>query len=189
MPQTIDLRRLAPAQSKTAPHTHNKEPIPAPAAHLPNDPAPLLSWTVLDQPNTAKTRMPYVWLSGATLCVLALGAWYGNYSFVIFIIFAYIAVLLHILRKPRPLNCTITHSGIRVGRRLYHYAELKSFCVFDRSASNDLSLETSAMLTPYLLIPLGDTDLMRVRRILRQFLKEATHKELFLDILMRRLQW
>ena len=72
-----------------------------------------------------------------------------------------------------PLPFQIAELGVIVGKRFYHYDELKSFyLVYQPPEVKTLFFETKNPLRPHLRVSLYDVNPLQVRDTLRQFLTE-----------------
>ena len=97
----------------------------------------------------------------------------------------YSVVLMYALRTPRPILCAIGYEGVRVGKRVYHKADLESFHIFDRPDVHELSLKTKRTMHPYIRIPLGDADPEDVQLAMSEILEQDTHQEFLTDHITR----
>ncbi len=146
----------------------------------------ILHWSALEHED--RERGPY-WFLGpgaAALTLVIFGVFAQSYFFIVFVVLAYILILVSAHRPPRKLEFQIGPDGIRAGATRYPYAELKSFWIFDTPERHELSLETSALLTPFLHIPLGDTDPDLVGRTVTRFLPEEEHRDFISDQIARK---
>ncbi|OGI35207.1 MAG: hypothetical protein A2259_02720 [Candidatus Moranbacteria bacterium RIFOXYA2_FULL_43_15] len=110
---------------------------------------------------------------------LALAAIVGYAVFtnspVMAITFILIGVLgyIQIHKDPRVLDFMITPDGIMAGREMYDFKNLESFWIFyEPEGVKAISLNTRGQLIPYIHIPLGAEDPVRIREILLDFLPE-----------------
>ena len=111
-----------------------------------------------------------------------------NYLLLALVAATYSVVLMHTLRAPRPISCAIGYEGVRVGRRVYHTADLESFHIFDRPDVRELSLKTKRTMHPYVRVPLGDADPEDIRLAMAEILEQDTHQEFLADHITRILK-
>ena len=84
-------------------------------------------------------------------------------------------------RPPSILTYGLSRYGVKHGESIFRYDTLKSFWV--NKDSNHLIVESSRMVKPHILIPLGDTDPELVREKLLPILSEKEYKESFSDFI------
>jgi hypothetical protein len=100
-----------------------------------------------------------------------------NLLFAIFILIATIALFLGSRLQPPLLSIRLTEKGIREGKIAYPWSALESFWVEEEYGAPKLIVKSHTMLSPYLIIPLAETDPESVREFLRQYLPEEEHHE------------
>lgn len=98
-----------------------------------------------------------------------------NYLFaLILILFAFI-VTMHHYQEPHTVHSEITDRGIVVGRNFYPYEGIESFwIIYDPPLSKKLFMRKKNTIQSRIILPLEDTDPLKVREILSQFLPEET---------------
>ena len=126
---------------------------------------------------------------GAVATVLAiLGIFAQSYFFVAFVALAFIVVVMYAKRPPQTLAFSIEKKGVRVGKKLYALADLKSFWISNtEDGESELSLETTHLLQPFVRMPLGGARREAVREALLRMLPEKEHEELFIDQIARKM--
>jgi len=125
--------------------------------------------------------------------LFALALFVQNYFFAAFIVIAFAALVLFHNQPPKKISFSIGAEGVRAGKTLYQFSRIKSFCIFDsrrnvgvdRPEHPELSLETSQTLSPYVRLPLGDTDQQQIRNFLLRTLPEQQHQQFLMDEIMR----
>ena len=101
------------------------------------------------------------------------GIFSNNFLFSLIIILTGIILFVHSRQEPMPLPFQIAELGVIVGKRFYHYDELKSFyLVYQPPEVKTLFFETKNPLRPHLRVSLYDVNPLQVRDTLRQFLTE-----------------
>lgn len=100
-----------------------------------------------------------------------------NLLFALFILISTVALFLGSRREPPFLSIRLTDRGIREGKTLYPWSALESFWVEEEYGAPKLIVKSNAMLSPYLIIPLAETNPESVREFLRQYLTEEEHHE------------
>lgn len=100
-----------------------------------------------------------------------------NLLFAIFILSSTIALFIGSRREPPLLSIRLTAKGIREGRITYPWSALESFWVEEDYGEPKLIVKSHAILSPFLIIPLAETNPDSVREFLRQYLPEEEHHE------------
>ena len=146
-----------------------------------------LLWTAAERKEIERHPYWFFLPSTAALILILIGIVTRNYFFIAFVVLAFIVAMTYLIRKPRMLSVAITGEGIRAGSRTHTFANLRSFWVDERRSPPELSIETDRHLTPFIAIPIADTDPEAIRRTLRNHLPERKHAELLTDTIARGL--
>jgi len=113
-----------------------------------------------------------------------------NFIFALLIGLSYFSITVFALKKPRGINLAITAKGIKIDKTLYEFDNLKSFWIFyEPPLVKELSLRSKKTIMPYIKIPLGEQNPVKVRRLLMKYLPERKHKESLIDNLSRGLRF
>jgi hypothetical protein len=102
---------------------------------------------------------------------------------VIFILFGF---LFYFYEKKEPEEYTfgITKEGVFAQNRLYEFSILENFWIFYQpGGTKELSLKSQKPFLPYINLPLGSTDPVKIRRILLNHLPEKQHEKGLSDII------
>ncbi len=171
--RTIDLRRPAVQDMPPA----------RPAKAVPE----VIEWSALE--HEARERGPYWFLfpGVVALALIIFGFFSKNYFFIAFVIPAFLLLGVYMKRDPRTVSYAIDGEGVKAAGTIYPFSNIKSFYVFDKNGVNELSLEVKSVLSPFLRLPLGETNPGKVRTCLIRFLPEEEHKELATDQIARSL--
>jgi len=173
---TIDLRKAQRAR-ETAAQTYVGEPATALPASL--------EWTAFEHELVDGGLLWYLIPGGIMAILFALALFVENYFFAVFVLIAFAALMLFRSQPTKRISFSISKDGVRAGNTLYRMSQIKSFWIFNRVEHPELSLETAQMFSPYVRIPLGNTDQERVRELLRALLPEEHHQQFLLDEIMR----
>lgn len=143
----------------------------------------LIQWQAYEFKPRVISRSFYVWI-GIFLLAVIIYALVSN-SPVMAITFILIGIMGYITLEQDPalLNCTVTKSGIIVGRELYDFETIESFWVQYEEHEQYISIKTNGALTPFTHIPLGDENPVTIRDILSQYIPEERHDKTFIDII------
>lgn len=99
-------------------------------------------------------------------------------------------VYIFSLKKPRQIKCSITYQGIVVDNIVYPFSDLESFWIFYEPPDfKVISLKHKKPYLPFIQIPTGDQDPMKIRQILLDLLPEIEQEEPFSDRLARYLKF
>lgn len=107
-------------------------------------------------------------VGGAVLAIL-----FNDILFALVIAVAAVAIVLHAVRKPGELICSIDDRGVLVNATLYPYRTLESFCIHEHKPVNELVLTSQKLFMPHIHVPLADDmNPDSVRDILLDYLPE-----------------
>ena len=102
-----------------------------------------------------------------------------NILFAVFIILSACVLFLGNKMKPPLVSFRLTERGIREGKIVYPWNTLLSFSVEEEYGEPRIIVKSQKMLSPYLIIPLGETDPDTVRQFLQNYLlEEELHEPL-----------
>jgi hypothetical protein len=143
---------------------------------------PTLSWETAEYAHRPKSADWYWAMGFAAVVVIGVAVFTKNLLLGIFAAVSGFTLMLLGSRAPRHLLFSLSPKGVMVHRTFYAYEHLKSFWIrYEPDGKKELSLESKKMLMPFVIIPLGQTDPVLVRRFLGQFLREREHEEALLD--------
>lgn len=117
------------------------------------------------------------------LVILVVYALYSN-SPIMAITFILIGIVgyLYLQKEPRIINFSITTEGIIADKEIYEFDGLKSFWIYYNPPEEKLlSLRSKNTFTPYIHIPIGDEDPVRIHRILIDFIPEVKQNHNIVD--------
>ena len=106
--------------------------------------------------------------------------------FAIFILLGAGTLALYAFKEPRVVSFTVNDRGVLIDTILYPYATLQSFGIDDIGAPK-LLLKSKKIAMPFIVIPLEEELVERVRDYLLDYLEEAEHHESFSHKLMESL--
>ena len=192
---TIDLRKLK-NEIKSGRHDAEEEPRPEleesfssyQLSEEATTSGALLEWSAPEfAPNADRGTL--LLAAGALLVIGGIVAVIlGNYLFAVFLWVAGGLVASYAFRKPLEIRSAVTSRGLVVSNRLYEFENLDSFWIFyDPPLFRELSLHSKKMFMPFVRVPLGELDPLRLRGVLLRFLKEEKQEESLIDIIAKRL--
>lgn len=111
-----------------------------------------------------------------------------NFLLVIILVLSGFLLYSYGHRNPRSMKFSVSPRGIMIGGRLYSFDNLKSFWIFYRPPEiKEISFRSKKTLMPYIKIPLGNQDPVRIRKILVKYLPERKQNESMVEELSRKL--
>ena len=115
-----------------------------------------LLWQAPEYEHSEQTP-DWFWAVGIITICLAIGsAIYGNFLFSIFILLAIGILLAYKLRQPNIITFEINDKGIQIKDALFHYKDMRNFCIDRRHEVKKILVNMNTVLTPLLDIPLPD---------------------------------
>lgn len=143
-----------------------------------------ISWETLEYEYKHKSADWYwaVGIIGVSLTIASFTL--NNVLFAFFLFISTFTLMVYGARKPDMLHVEIIDKGIRMGGTLYPYASLSSFWVEDELHPPKIIIESEKYFMPYIVIPIGDVDPERIRRVLLTKMKEEEHAEPVVQQLM-----
>jgi len=113
-----------------------------------------------------------------------------NFLFALLIVLGYFSLSVHAVKKPKEIKVMITPRGVKIDRVLYEYDSLKSFWIFyDPPRTRELSLKSRKRIMPYIKIPLGEMNPVKVRQTLIKYIPERKQDESLIDNLAKNLKY
>lgn len=89
-------------------------------------------------------------------------------------------------KEPRDIEFVVNYEGVRAGRELYDYENIESFWInYDPPHTKTLTLHTNAAMMPFVHIPIGNNDPVKLREVLIDFVPEVKQDPSFMDALER----
>ena len=149
-------------------------------------PPPILEWWTFEHDHIPKEGRWFLY-GGIVAVILALiGLLMQNYFFVLFVAVASLVVYLYAKRHPQEILCSISARGVQIGRNVYDFESLHSFWIFyELDGIKHLSLHSKKAMIPFVRVPFGEMNPVRLREVLIEYVPEAEHEESFADIIAR----
>jgi hypothetical protein len=126
-------------------------------------------------------------LVGALL--IAAMIWMENYTAAAFFGLAVVLIAVYAKKEPSLTEFGVGSSGIRIGDRIYEYADLRSFWIFyDKTIGrSELSLRSRKVVMPYIRVPLESINPAVVHAILSKYLPERRHSDSVSDVISQQI--
>lgn len=151
---------------------------------IPRDKTPLFFWRANEFEKKEKSFRLILILYLVVFGLIVFALFTDNiFMAIIFILFG---VIFHFFNNKEPEIYTfgITSDGVFAQDHIYEFSSLENFWIFfDPEGKKELSLKSKKFFMPYISIPLGSTDPVKVRKILIDFLPETEHNHGIADIL------
>ncbi|PJA87043.1 MAG: hypothetical protein CO141_01530, partial [Candidatus Moranbacteria bacterium CG_4_9_14_3_um_filter_42_9] len=95
---------------------------------------------------------------------------------------------IYLNKKPRILDFAITNTGVIADKEIYQFENINSFWIFYAPPQEKLlSLHTKSYLMPFVHIPIGNENPVKIREMLLKYIPEIKQKPSFADMLERLL--
>lgn len=101
----------------------------------------------------------------------------NNVLLAAFFFIATITIFIYAKREPDIITVEISDDGIKVGRNMYPFSQLKAFWINDNDMIPKLLLKASSLTNSLLVIPIGKVDLQKVETILENYLTKEEIEE------------
>ena len=135
--------------------------------------------------------MRLVWVVTVILFALAALAQIYQRNVITTVFFGLLGVMILVQTKKKPVigQVEIGPLGVKINEQIHGYRDLKSFWVDyqPHRGIKELSLQSRKWYLPYIKIPIGDQNPIKIRAFLIGFIPEIEHQETLADALGRRL--
>lgn len=92
-------------------------------------------------------------------------------------------------RKPGQINCELSNSGLRIGKKMYNFNQFKSFSVIRATESSSISLLPLKKFMPPVNVYFGAAEEEKITDILGQNLPYEERQQAGIDRLSNRLKF
>ncbi len=145
-------------------------------------------WKASQFENVPRHEWWYISIFIALVSLLTYGLFSNN--FLLGIIVILVGLLLYLFEKkdPQVFKFGVTNQGIVAHDNVYKYSEIDDFWIFYEPGEHgrkELSLKSKRKFMPYIHIPLGSTDPVKLRRVLLPYIHEEEHDEGIVDAIER----
>lgn len=133
-----------------------------------------------------KKSVDFLWTIGIVAVVGAIIAiWFHNYVFGIFILISGGCLILFTVREPQDIDFSISNEGVKMGRDMHLWKNIKSFNIKDGEPYNKLMIETTKYFLPIYTLPVPHSIDEQVRSTLLKVIPnteiEESHSMLFME--------
>lgn len=138
----------------------------------------LIHWRFPEYPDRERSIGGWLVMGilGVVLFIIALAT--ANFLFAVVLVLVALIYMMQARNHPRLINFVLREDGIAIGDDEYRYEEIDRFwIVYKPGRVQSIFFHFKSNLRPYLSIPLGDANPLRVRDTLRRYLFEDLEKE------------
>lgn len=116
----------------------------------------------------------WYWALGVVaVCGAIVSILFHDFFFALVIFAAAATIALIARRQPQVMEFTLSEEGLTTHGRLHKYVDMLAFWIGElHDGEPALFLDTTTVLSPNLIVPLGDADVSLVREIMRAYVKE-----------------
>ena len=165
----------------------NRRDKPKESGDFFESPSPTFSWKAHEYEHYEKEPKWY-WVMGGILTAIVVYAIVTN-AIIMAITFILIGMLGYIYaeREPREIEIAILTEGIRVDNYFYDYDDIRSFWIFYEveEGLKILSLHSNKTFLPYIHIPVGNANPLKIRETLLSYIPEIKQELTIVDRLER----
>lgn len=138
----------------------------------------LICWKIQNFDKYKKSVLWYFVAGAIGIALLVYSVWTMNFLFAVIILMFAIIILLHDLRSPDEIECSVVEGGVVLGERLYKWNEFENFWIVytPEEEVKNLYLELKGV-RPRIAIPLANQNPNKIREILSKFLVEDLEQE------------
>ncbi len=150
----------------------------------------IYSWTTKEFEHYQKGIGWYFTLSILAFFMIVYEIYLHDYFAAITFFFILIAIYFFSRILPREIIVTITNKGLNIGDVNYPYTSLKRFWIVEHSRAKHVTLETTAYLNRFIILPLNEENPEIISGILKEFLHESEpNQETMAQRMARRLRF
>jgi len=148
----------------------------------------LLHWKTREFEILKRDKKWYIYGTIILLAIVIYALFTNGLVMAITFILIGMAGYIYINKEPRILDFMITKDGLIAGREIYDFDNLKSFWIFYDNDVRAISLHTKSHLIPYIHIPIGDEDPVKIREILTKYIAEEKQEQGIVETVERLLK-
>ncbi len=140
-----------------------------------------IEWDASEHEHKDRTS-DWLWSVGIlTAAAAVVSIIFGNIIFAILILTAVFAMALFVNRPPEMIHVIVDEKGITRGKVRYPFSSLKSFWLDELHPHPKILLRSAKPFLPIIVVPLGETDAVKLNEILSRYLKEEYHSLPFVE--------
>lgn len=169
----IDLRKPSPAKKEAfqAPHGASRSVIKK------NTEGDEIEWTSYEHEYRIRGRYWFLYPLALATAGIVFGILTQSYLFIIFLLIAFIALVIYMKRPPRLLTFRIEKRGVWIGHQFHDFGKLESFWIFEHSLlTSELLLEKRHAFNSLLNLRLENVSVNDVKEVISLYLPEKEQK-------------
>lgn len=136
----------------------------------------LYAWQDYEYQVMERDRKWYLYAGSILLAIIAYAVYSNSPVVAITFILLGITGYLVLNKPPRFLDFAIFYRGVIVGKEIYEFENIESFWIFyepEETGMKVLSLHISGALLPFVHLPIGKEDPVKIREALIKFIPEV----------------
>ena len=146
---------------------------------MPDEGTGSLRWSAYEHEHIERGSDWFWALGVVAVCAALTSVLFGDFLFAIVILIAATTLGLHAMRPPELHEFEINARGIRIGKTFHPFDTVISFWVDEELPEPLLLVDTTTVMAPNLIIPIGDLHPDAIRALLRERIDEVPMKEPF----------
>ena len=128
----------------------------------------------------------WYWFVGIAVGLLVLiSLLIGNILLAIILALGIVVLVLQGRREPELIDIALVPKGLRIGHDFYPYESLKYFTISPEN--HKLSVHSSRIFSPIIIVPLGDADPSSVEAYLKDLLPKEEYQESLIENIFKNL--
>lgn len=147
-----------------------------------------IRWTTHEYTFREKNSEWFWYVVSAGLAIIIISIFLHNFLLAILAIVGASSIILVGKKDPSELDFEINARGIKIENSLYLYKEMESFYLnYNPPFKKEIIIKRKSKFSPFIKIPIDDTDPNIIRRVLITVLKEDEHEDTIMETIMDRL--
>ncbi|MBR3163870.1 hypothetical protein IKF15_01000 [Candidatus Saccharibacteria bacterium] len=118
----------------------------------------IINWEAREYIAREKNVGWYVGLAVVVVALCGLAIWLKQYSFLVLIIVATVALLTYVLRQPRLLHYSLSSKGLSEGNNLFTFDQFKSFGVLNENNHYSIVLTPKKRFATSVMVYFPETE-------------------------------
>jgi hypothetical protein len=131
-------------------------------------------------------RRWYLYLALILVAIIAYAIYANSPIMAITFILIGLVGYTYIDKEPRILDFMVTDDGIIAGKEIFEHDRIRSFWIFyEEDGSKVISLHMRSLIAPYMHIPIGKEDPVKIREALLENIEEVKQEHNIVETLER----
>lgn len=112
----------------------------------------IITWEAEEYVVRDKTAWWYVGLVAIGLILGGISVWLQWWSFLVVVILSVVALMIYVMRPPRVIRYSLSNKGVSEDKKLYDYADFKSFGILKEGEHFAIVLTPIKRFSPRMFI-------------------------------------